>query len=604
MKKKIALLLVLVLSLSFVLASCGECAEHVDEDVNGICDKCEAEVPIPEPDPEYLGFEGYYVTDYKESWAPAAAATKIDEIKDCSLYGVYNNLAVYRNYSAEKDEIKYAVLNLDTGKVVYTLKMEADDAVVTKSAYVTSSYGPAIIEETQIDETNEFAPVYTTTYYTALGEKIASATSKQGSGSVEFVDSETLIFDGKVYSIKDDVATYLFDKGFIDFEDIDVDAKTDKYIYDVETSYEDAVYIYDLKYQLVDVYYAPYDAENSIYILDNGNILVQSQYQLLDEATEYDFEIGVEKYNYTTKIYDVETKTATEIEYEYIVYDLMNATIYEEYNDVFVEGKIPNLAYLIKVEDKKVEFNRGAYIVASLDNDLKILGYACQEIPNQYGIPTLIADNRFIVRNLAGQEFLLNEKGVVLGEVTDAEEMPYEAYEGLFVDNSTMKLYDASLQVIADMSSVPYEYMDNTDSYSVLTYEYEVPKEGGAEGETEDRIEIYVFCRKGFVKLDLPADPAMIVDFEIDYESEIGYVTYKVVAPDETVTYKSVFFNQVGEKVFEYTSSVTTVEGVTTTTGVYDADSVGDCLIITVRTDVDNGSEVTTTYEYYCIANK
>ena len=53
------LMLLLALTVLFCFIACGdttpECEEHVDKNVDGVCDKCKAEVEIPEEEELDLG---------------------------------------------------------------------------------------------------------------------------------------------------------------------------------------------------------------------------------------------------------------------------------------------------------------------------------------------------------------------------------------------------------------------------------------------------------------------------------------------------------------------------------------------------------------------
>ena len=98
MKKRIALLLVLVLALTLVLASCDKkCETCTDADIDEVCDVCGAEVPYT---PTYLGFEGIYNTDFESDEKVAlSAAVKVAELKNLTYLSDYSegNLAYYAN---------------------------------------------------------------------------------------------------------------------------------------------------------------------------------------------------------------------------------------------------------------------------------------------------------------------------------------------------------------------------------------------------------------------------------------------------------------------------------------------------------------------------
>lgn len=48
-------LMIMILALSFMLFSCGDCEEHIDENSDGFCDECEEKMPdIQEKDPQEI----------------------------------------------------------------------------------------------------------------------------------------------------------------------------------------------------------------------------------------------------------------------------------------------------------------------------------------------------------------------------------------------------------------------------------------------------------------------------------------------------------------------------------------------------------------------
>jgi hypothetical protein len=245
--KKIALFIILVLSLSLMLVSCG-CAEHVDANYDEICDECGEATPIVA---KYLGFEGIYNTKYDDSYktAPLKTVTKIDEIADMHYEESEANLVAFADFLPEEGENKFVVINTDTGKVVYSLKQEktsGDDAdKVIKTATLESIGEYAVIVEEATDYTDEYSLTYTTTIYSALGAKIDSKSVKMRASYVNELEDNMFSFYGKIYTIENDVATFKCDLGFKDIPAYTY--ATDKYYYVFEYKYESyenyAVYV-------------------------------------------------------------------------------------------------------------------------------------------------------------------------------------------------------------------------------------------------------------------------------------------------------------------------------------------------------------------------
>ena len=472
MKRRIALLLVLVLALSFVLASCGKCETHVDADINEVCDVCGEAVPFT---PTYLGFEGYYNTAYEsDEKAALAVAAKVDALAGLAYSNGQGNLAIFENPLAEAGKTKLAVLNLDTGAVVYSLtqeKTEGENAVDSRTtATIVPCGGNYFIMETYDSNSNPYYDKQEYTLYTALGVEIASVFDTYESPN--YVAKDFFSFGGVVYSIEDDVVTKKFDKDFIRIPQYD--AKTDKFYYDVDG---DTAYIFDQNFALVDVYETPYNADNSdVYVLADGNLFVQNRYILPEDAADFDYKVDAYnelgeaytyKYNIETLVYNVETKATVEYNVNYVIGDGLINKLNEQFNEIFVADKLDNVAVIYEIVDGEIDYNEEK-TVNIRTSDLKILGYLAQEIPEQDSIAMLFDDNRFIVRDKYGKSYLINEKAEVLGEVTNASRGEKEC---TFVDGT--KVYDSSLNLIVDKASYGAKYTRYNGSM-VYTYKYQV----------------------------------------------------------------------------------------------------------------------------------
>ena len=589
MKRKIALLLVLVLSLSVVLAACSSsCDEHVDADRNEICDVCEEYVKYV---PAYLGFEGIYNTALEEEDDDEILYSKAQinsSLNDMTFdYNGSGNLVVFRDYSAEAGETKALVLNTDTGETVLVLKEEDDDATVEKEVRIDTNNYDTFIRVIETDTTDRNSTVYKQTLYTALGEEITSKTSKvnanisiQRLGYTADHEGSVYLIEDKVYEITDDVAEYKFDKGFTRIPTGNTYLQTENYYYNLNSYSE--IYVYDLQYNLVAYYAVPAECEmvTRATVLADGNVLIQYEKELPWDAAEYDLYEKEVKYDFYTVIFNVADGTVKEIEFNYEVSDVVNSTnapaFFSEY---FVEGSVENVAVVYPIVDKAVDYDDIKYI--NVDSNLFLIGFLGEEIANQNGMPSPIADNRFIVSNEAGQKFLINEKAEVIGEVTAAS---FNSDLGYFVMNN--KYYDLDLKLVFDANEIEYTYYEynNSSNYSIY---YDTNIEG--EGEDESIVTTY-YIRNGitFSELELP---------ENFYSLNIynNYFTYKYsVENDGYYDYYTVYCNANGEKIF---SVQTNEEGY-----YYKTPSVilsGDTLIIKLDICTDN-------YEYstkYYIAN-
>lgn len=576
MKRTLSFILALVLALScvFTLAACSnKCDEHVDANYDEICDVCEEKVPYT---PEYLGFEGLYNTDYEEDEKISySAAALLDTLNDMIQTSVNGTLRIFEKNGAKAGEKKLAVLNTETGAVVFTLTKEEDDAKVTSDAELYSTGKEVFIRVTTTDKTDKAHTSYTYKLYTALGAEITSKTAKQQymNISIRYIRDDLYEIEDKIYEIKDSVATLKYEIGLgtVPY----YDATTEKYNY-AFSSYE--ALVYDKENKLVASYTVPVGSNAGFFVLANGNIFIQYGKVLPFDATEFDYystnntSSMTNKYDITQLIFDVETKTEKALELDYIVMDIINAIVYEEeFTEIFAKDKMTNVVEYVNIVDKMVNTNDVVY--ANMTNDMFTIGYLADEVAGQRGIAELIADNRFIVSNdVTEQEFLLNEKGEVIGDVTggDFDEVP-----GYIVKGST--LYDLDLKPVFNMGDIAYEVVDSADNYIIF-------RDTAYDAE-DNATYTYYICNllngAAMTKLELPKDAE-------DFNCYTNYFTYTYEETVDSVTkeYK-VYCNTNGLKI-------TSVElkALTNYSIVYS----GDTFVLLV-TSIDEN--LVTSYRYY-----
>lgn len=472
MKRTLSLILALTLALSclFTLIACSGCKEHVDADYDEICDVCEEAVPHT---PEYLGFEGLYNTDYEEDEKTVyGTASLVEALNNMSVYSTNGNLITFKNNNAKSGEKKLAVLNTETGAVVYTLTKEDDGAKVTTDATVYSSGNESFIRVTTTNRTDKNSYSYTYKLLTSLGKEITSKTNKSASAiSVTPIVNDLYEIDGKLYEIEDGVATLKQELGLAGYTVYD--AETEKYNY-AFSKYEALVYDKDGK--LVASYTVPTTADAEFYILSNGNIFIQYTKALPEDATEFDYynvnndlnndlkddTYTTFKYDLTSLIFDVETKTENVLELNYLVETLVNeVTAEKQWNKIFAKDKLHNLAIYYNIVDKMI--NNNEPVIADMSDTMLTIGYLAEEVAGQKNFAELIADNRFTVRDeVSGKKYLINEKGVVLGEVTGAS---YNSSLGLFVRNG--KYYDLDLKEVFNIETIEYSKMYSSSYYTL-----------------------------------------------------------------------------------------------------------------------------------------
>lgn len=631
MKRSIALLLVLVLALSFVLVSCGTktCDTHVDDNIDEICDVCEAAVPFT---PTYLGFKDIYNTVYESDEKEALiAAVKVDKLNGMKYSSKKSagNLAVFENDEAKAGSLKLAVLNTDTGAVVLELFMEkyegTDPYTSRKSAEVITCGSNYFIKLTYDSWNNPYSGTlnvvdnkyhtYEYTYYTDAGNVIG--TTKSSSEVPSYYYDNFITFAGNYYLIENGEATKKFENDLVDIPYYDV--KSDKYYYDFNTQMMgvSSVNIYDQNFKLLEVYKAPFDAQTAMcYILADGSILTQSIFVLPEDAVDYDvYQIGTNqlgeaytlKYDIKTTVYNVETKETVEHNVNYVIVDeYFTNKLDESFADKFVSDKIENVTVIVEIVDGKLDNDKSVYANIRT-SDLRVLGYLGQEIPEQNGLATLFDDNRFIVKDKANRAYLIDENAKILGEVTNAQ------YNNPLVDECKFmrgtRYYDSDLKLIVDtVDNAKYSryYLNSGYLTGIYTYSYRIfnVEENGYVKSTD-----YYYRNSDLQMVDLKLTLAEANTLMSDTGC-YAYLNAVVQNPGtENATTKRtwVVYNDEGTKIFELdpaaveTTDAETSKKITSTEKITGVETLQNgSVVIYVTKTIKTEGVTEDKYENYC----
>ena len=548
------------------------CVDHVDADIDEACDKCGEFVEYV---PTEIGFEGLYNGAYVpeiEEDAVYGQAELVSSLQNMECYAREGGLLFFQNYNAIAGQTKLAIVNSKTGNIVLTLTKEEDGAASIAEADVISTYddydqaAEYFIRVMTTTTSENGGTTYSAKLYTALGAEI---TEKKATYSFdltyEYGDLYTI--DGKVYEIKDGVATYKRDKGLGSL--VDPDYSTDKNHYVVES---DEVFVYDPDYKMIAHYAVPAGASAvSLYPLADGNVFVQYKKALPQDATEYDlceeeYYFGMAKYDIVYEIFNITDKTVQSIELDYWVEVLINSSFVSDegsFSDIFASEAITNFAIVYPIVDKSLDSNH--YRMVNIRNDMLILNELEEAVFAQDYVPEPIGNNRFLVSDKSGATFLVNEKGTVIGDVSEAE---YDAELKLFYQDG--RYYDLDLKQVFDRRDITYEGVCEGLNYTLYR-----------DGENN----YYVLNGVTMKKVEFPENAS----FSGNYDDDYFRCDYYVEQESGTQYFVS-YYNSLGEKIY-------TVE---TSASDYSSHSVfvrGD--IFVVRLETYNESDYSVTTHYY-----
>lgn len=449
------------------------------------------------------------------------------------------------------------VYNVATGAVVYTatdsgeVKVEESYTLVRNMAHPTEQWGTTLLSvvtmrniATYADGEFDYDQQMDVKMMTATGVEILSITDVKEAQMMNSWTAEDLFcVDNKVYRIADDGSVaFAFD--WNDFREIpeEYDSYEDEYVpaiekigdFYVNESYN-GINIYDSELNLVVTFNAPsyanrigfpdermYDDDDynfNFNYLSNGNVLIQYAVEQDWMTDDYDYIEYGSKYNLYSFLVDAEKGKVKDLDLDYVVFD----TWYDEPgdDDWFYNEKVENFAWIIYLEDERLDMSETAAKAVSLGNNGKIDGVIDELIPNMAPmVPELVANNRWIVYNLADQAFLLNEKGDVIGEVSNLDWS--EMTPDFLVMNG--RIYDWDLNVKVDLAEQKcegeYLVLDHSVLFATEDEEIKIYANGEvktlidkATAEEGDR-EIYVpeYCTSMFVIMDTATEDTVKIE--------------------------------------------------------------------------------------------
>lgn len=389
------------------------------------------------------------------------------------------DLVLLKDTSTETFLSTYTVYNVATNATVWT---GTESRSATGDNYTAVTYEVAIEEvyhtsivlvmKTTVDYVDGHPkdPRYDYQCLTATGAEIFSLTDVDMENMADgWMVEDLLCMDGKVYRIADDGSVaYAFDWSELRHTPDEDLKKVGDFYFDIAST-STSILIYNATLDLVTTYARPsyIDGDDfEFYALANGNVLVQYIENLGEFAEDYDFMKDGKKYDLHSFLINAESGKIKELKLDFYIQDIGFRNTNNEDTWCFNE-KIENIASGYFIEDQRLNTTYMVGKVVSLTNKGKIAGVIDDLIPNmKAGYMWQVATNRWVVFNLANECFLINEKGEVLGEITNAIRNGYNNSNAVVINN---KIYDWDLNMKLDLTK---EKVDSDDveimNHSVL----------------------------------------------------------------------------------------------------------------------------------------
>ncbi len=405
-------------------------------------------------------------TGYVDETPSAAAATQVEALKGTT----YASKATYLVYltdtviDGENTHQKNIVYNLKTNAIVLDVTTTlTTDIDITLATHKDTDYIVMNTTSWQLLEGVASSHEYKTALVTADGTLL---TEVEGTVTPT-VQADLIEFDGKCYRVaKDGTIAHAFDLG--DFSSLPtINAQTDEYYYYLDAS-NDEVLVYDRSCALIAYYAMPdYATAMQAYPLTGGNVLIQYIVAEPDDAEDYTFLLQSSSYYMTTApgkytlhslLLKVNQNKTKELDLDYYILGMSRMSEDSWVENYGLGDACENLATAVEIVDGRIDTSATVCKAVVLSNSGKVRGELEKSVTAQTTvIPSLITTNRWTVTNADSQRFLVNEKGHVLGEVTnsDARNESYYVVGG--------KLYDYSLSVVYDYEAADLEIYNGVE---------------------------------------------------------------------------------------------------------------------------------------------
>ena len=380
-----------------------------------------------------------------DGYVAPTSGTAVAELSDLSMKNYVGDLVYLRN--SNDGYTRHVVYNLSTNTVVLDVTGNAttEYSISLGALYETTGIAIGFFTVSK-GMKSEGTTVYTTNLYSGDGSVIATSEGKKSAA----VEADLLLFHDALYGIREGQIVKLRDHSpLAAFPELE--ARVGDYYYAAGNG-KYAYNVYDLQLNLtasvVLPSYAGDVAEPFFFECLNGELLYQYLIRLPDGATDYDALVQDYGDVFPVKIVTerVNLKNgkvrAEDTEY-YFSYGIRLGAV-----NGIKKNAVAGCIEAIAIENGMIDINLDAGLRTPLfvgkDGDLKELAEV--EGERVFRI-SYAADDRWVVYTVSRRMYLLNARGKILGEVTNASyiKSPYIICDG--------RIYDMDLNVLLDYSA-------------------------------------------------------------------------------------------------------------------------------------------------------
>ena len=367
--------------------------------------------------------------------------------------------------------------NVVTGKELSTVELTADQ----KTRFETYSFDhnawytiSTLDEETGKRSTKLYDANGAVVKITADGQESYQTAADDDPPSVDNVTNDVYRFAKAYFRMDSESFDITFLREFNDMNDVgyDFDNSSDQYYYCYDGG---KIMIYDKNLVLLYTYYYDSEGSHDMYILDDGNILVQYIIQEMDESKSFSYIENGKKYTLKTVLVNVEKKCATKKDFKYYVSSLRSNSYLKSENGYCFDERVENVATLYPIEKQRLLKSGNDKMTVNLTNGLKVKERLDQIVDNQIpGTRPYSFQGRFVYDTPEG-EILTNGESEVVGLFT----YDYDEYTGdaLINENFLIKngrIYDYDLNLLFDYEIEGYQLKKMYNNSIIFSKEEEI----------------------------------------------------------------------------------------------------------------------------------
>ncbi len=222
---------------------------------------------------------------------------------------------------------------------------------------------------------------------------------------------------------------------------------------------DSSTFVFDESGKLIYQYIVPSYADDSfVYVLNNGNLLIQCIYQVID-GEEYDYIINDTRYKLMTYFVNIETGNESKSTLGYIVREMINSYYDENFTSVYDES-VENMAVITEIENNRLDTNQQINHISLSNNLITLFSY--DDVVKGALDVVRISEDRYIVYTSAGN-ILVDSAGRLIGQLNN-----YRCITEKYIVASG-KIYDHDLVSLLDLSVDGYAYFDCIGDNIVLS---------------------------------------------------------------------------------------------------------------------------------------